>query len=165
MIDWNKELEEIFKDPLFDDVTAPRKPQTSSDRLIDGFLEVCDFVRIYGYKPTKENNPTLFNKLNGILKSEERIERCRPYDDCGILPPKGIANESQPEYAPRELTEEEQLEQIMNDPLFDDIDNGDDLGLFDIPDYMRQRLKARKEAEYVGSTRPCEDVDKYEPGF
>lgn len=30
---------------------------------------------------------------------------------------------------------------------------------------MRQRLEARKEAEYVGKRRPCEDFDKYADGF
>ncbi len=30
---------------------------------------------------------------------------------------------------------------------------------------MRQRLEARKEAEYVGKHRPCEDFDKYADGF
>lgn len=30
---------------------------------------------------------------------------------------------------------------------------------------MRQRLEARKEAEYVGKRRPCEDFDKYANGF
>jgi hypothetical protein len=30
---------------------------------------------------------------------------------------------------------------------------------------MRQRLEARKEADYVGKRRPCEDFDKYTDGF
>lgn len=37
MINWEKELEAIFNDPLLADVTAPRKRATSSDRLIAGF--------------------------------------------------------------------------------------------------------------------------------
>lgn len=67
MINWNKELEEIFEDPLFADVTAPRKRKTSSDRLIEGFLEICDYFRTHGVTPTKEDAPKLFNMLNGIL--------------------------------------------------------------------------------------------------
>lgn len=165
MIDWSKELEEIFKDPLFDDVTAPRKRRSSSDKLIDGFLEICDYVRTHGHAPEKESDPKLYNMLQGILKSEAKKERCRPYDEYGILPEGEVVSESQPEYAEPELTEEEQLEQIMNDPLFDDVDSGADAGLFDIPDYMRERLKARKDAEYIGSHRPCEDFEKYEAGF
>lgn len=40
MINWDKELEKIFEDPLLADVTAPRKRTTSSDRLVAGFQEI-----------------------------------------------------------------------------------------------------------------------------
>ena len=101
----------------------------------------------------------------GILVSESKIERCRPFDELGILPQKEIeANEPEPESG-HELTEDEQLEAILNDPLLADIEDGADLGLFDIPEYMRERLNARKEAEYVGRNKPCEDFDKYADAF
>ena len=103
--------------------------------------------------------------MDDILKSDKKIERCRPFDDLGILPQLvQSVEEPQAEYH-RELTEEEQLEAILNDPLLADIEDGADLGLFDVPEYMRQRLEARKEAEYVGKRRPCEDFDKYADGF
>lgn len=166
MINWNEELEKIFEDPLLADVTAPRKRTTSSDRLVAGFQEILAFYETTGRLP--EDNPTevsLFHKWTGILKSEKKIERCRPFDELGILPqPIQTVEEPQPEYQ-RELTEEEQLEAILNDPLLADIEAGDDLGLFDVPEYMRQRLEARKEAEYIGKRRPCEDFDKYADGF
>ena len=167
MIDWNKELEEIFQDPLFDDVTAPKKRTTSSDRLIAGFQEICDYAEAHGCPPTEETDRKLYRRLKGILENESRLERCRPFDTCGLLPaPENeIASEPEAEYKPKDLTDEEQLDEIMNDPLFDDIESGSDLGLFDIPDYMRQRLNARKEAEYVGRRRECEDFDKYADGF
>ena len=108
---------------------------------------------------------SLFHKWTGLLKSEKKIERCRPFDDLGILPqPVSTVEEPQAEYH-RELTEEEKLEAILNDPLLADIEDGASLGLFDVPEYMRQRLEARKEAEYVGKRRPCEDFDKYADGF
>lgn len=166
MINWEKELEKIFDDPLLADVTAPRKRTTSSDRLIAGFQEVLAFYEANGRLP--EDTPeeaSLFHKWVGVLKSEKKIERCRPFDDLGILPkPVQTVEEPQPEYH-RELTEEEQLKIILNDPLLADIEVGNDLGLFDIPEYMRQRLEARKEADYVGKRRPCEDFDKYAEGF
>lgn len=167
MIDWNKELEEIFQDPLFDDVTAPKKLTTSSDRLIAGFQEICDYAEAHGCPPTEETDSRLYHRLKGILGSASKIERCRPFDTCGLLPvlENEVVSEPMAEYKPKKLTEEEQLEEIMNDPLFDDIERGSDLGLFDIPDYMRQRLNARKEAEYVGKRRECEDFDKYADGF
>lgn len=166
MINWEKELEAIFNDPLLADVTAPRKRTTSSDRLIAGFQEILAFYEVNGRLP--EDTPeeaSLFHKWAGILKSEKKIERCRPFDDLGILPQQvQTVEEPQPEYH-RELTEEEQLNTIFNDPLLADIENDADHGLFDIPQYMRDRLNARKEAEYVGKRRPCEDFDKYADGF
>ena len=166
MINWEKELEAIFNDPLLADVTAPRKRATSSDRLIAGFQEILAFHEANGRLP--EDTPeeaSLFHKWTGLLKSEKKIERCRPFDDLGILPqPVLTVEEPEAEYH-RELTEEEQLEAILNDPLLADIEDGSDLGLFDVPEYMRQRLEARKEADYVGKRRPCEDFDKYTDGF
>lgn len=166
MINWEKELEAIFNDPLLADVTAPRKRATSSDRLIAGFQEILAFHEANGRLPEDTPEETsLFHKWTGLLKSEKKIERCRPFDDLGILPqPVQTVEEPQAEYH-RELTEEEQLEAILNDPLLADIEDGVDLGLFDIPEYMRQRLEARKEADYIGKRRPCEDFDKYTDGF
>lgn len=167
MINWDKELEKIFEDPLLADVTAPRKRTTSSDRLIAGFQEILAFYEANGRLPEdNQSEGSLFHKWKGLLKNEKRIERCRPFDDLGILPqPEQIVEEPQAEYHHHELTEEEQLEAILNDPLLADIEAGADLGLFDIPEYMRQRLDARKEADYIGKRRPCEDFDKYDDGF
>ena len=166
MINWDKELEKIFNDPLLADVTAPRKRTTSSDRLFAGFQEILAFYETNGRLP--EDNQTeasLYHKWLGILKSEKKIERCRPFDDLGILPqPVQSVEEPQADYH-REMTEEEQLEAILNDPLLADIEDGTGLGLFDIPEYMRQRLEARKEAKYVGKRRPCEDFAQYAEGF
>ena len=166
MINWDKELEKIFEDPLLADVTAPRKRTTSSDRLIAGFQEILAFYEANGRLP--EDTPaetSLFHKWIGLLKSEKKIERCRPFDDLGILPkPVQTVEEPQPEYH-RELTEEEQLDAILNDPLLADTEDCTDHGLFDVPEYMRERLEARKEADYVGRRRPCEDFEKYAKGF
>lgn len=167
MINWDKELERIFEDPLFADVTAPQKRITSSDRLIAGFQEILAFYETNDRLP--EDNPaetSLYHKWVGLLKSEKKVERCRPFDTCGILPqPVQTVEEPQPEYQP-EPTKKEQLEAIFDDPLLADIWDTTNLGgLFDIPDYMRERLNARKEAEYVGKRVPCEDFDRYENNF
>ena len=166
MINWDEELEKIFDDPMLADVCAPRKRTTSSDRLVAGFQEILAFCDANGRLP--EDTPaetSLYHKWVGLLKSDKKIERCRPFDDLGILPqPMQTVEEPQPEYN-RELTEEDQLEAILNDPLLADIEDCADLGLFDVPEYMRQRIEARREAEYVGKRRPCEDFDKYADGF
>ena len=166
MINWEKELEAIFNDPLLADVTAPRKRATSSDRLIAGFQEMLAFYEANDRLPEDTPEETsLFHKWTGLLKSEKKIERCRPFDDLGILPQPVLTAEGPEAEYHRELTEEEQLEAILNDPLLADIEDGSDFGLFDVPEYMRQRLEARKEADYVGKRRPCEDFDKYTDGF
>ena len=166
MINWEKELEAIFNDPLLADVTVPRKRATSSDRLIAGFQEILAFYEANDRLPEDTPEETsLFHKWTGLLKSEKKIERCRPFDDLGILPQPVLTAEGPEAEYHRELTEEEQLEAILNDPLLADIEDGSDFGLFDVPEYMRQRLEARKEADYVGKRRPCEDFDKYTDGF
>lgn len=166
MINWDEELEKIFDDPLLADVSIPRKRTTSSDRLVAGFQEILAFYEANGRLPEDTHAETsLYHKWVGLLKSDKKIERCRPFDGLGILPqPMQTVEEPQPEYN-RELTEEDQLEAILNDPLLADIEDCADLGLFDVPEYMRQRIEARREAEYVGKRRPCEDFDKYADGF
>lgn len=169
MINWEKELERIFEDPLLADVKPPRKRTTSSDRLIAGFQEITDFYDIHGRlpedKPDKPEESKLYHRWQGVLKKESKIERCRPYDEYGLLPQANEAANEVDAGHKRELTEQEQLESILNDPLLADIQDGADLDLFDIPDYMRERLDARKEAEYVGKRVPCEDFDRYEDSF
>lgn len=166
MFDFKKALDTVLNDPALADVKPAKKRPTSSDRLIAIFQEVSDFYEAKGRLPIdcpEENR--LFHRWIGILKKADKIERCRPFDDLGILPqPVQTAEEPQPQYQ-RELTKDEQLEAILNDPLLADIEDGTDLGLFDVPEYMRQRLEARKEAEYIGKRRPCEDFDKYAEGF
>ncbi len=166
MINWEKELERIFEDPLLADVVAPRRRTTSSDRLIAGFQEILDFYETNGRLPEDSGEEkSLFHKWRGILKKESSVQRCRPFDTLGILPQEPqIVSEPEVVYQ-RELSEEEKLAAILNDPLLSDVQPGEDLGLFDVPEYMRQRLEARKEAEYVGKRRPCDDFEKYADGF
>lgn len=166
MINWEKELEKIFADPLLADITAPRKRPTSSDRLIAGFQEISNFYETYGRLP--EDNPgesSIYHKWVGLLKSGNKIERCRPFDELGILPQPNLKEEKAMSEYKREPTEEERLEAIFDDPLLSDVETDSDHGLFDIPEYMRQRLKAHKEADYIGRRVPCEDFDKYKTLF
>lgn len=165
MIDFSKEIDEILEDPLFADVTAPKRRATSSDRLIAGFQEVLDFYETNGNLPDENTDSRLYRYLKGILAKEDKIERCRPFDMLGILAQKEVAKEPEIEYVAKPLSPEEELEQLLYDPLLDDITDGGDLGLFDVPDYMKERLAARREAEYVGRRRPCEDFAEFEAGF
>lgn len=166
MINWEKELEIIFNDPLLADVTPPRKRTTSSDRLIAGFQEILAFYEANGRMPEdNDSERSLFHKWKGILKKESNIARCRPFDNLGILPQE-TSQVCEPAFTYQcQSPTDYVLDSILNDPLFDDVSNGGDLGIFDVPEYMRQRLDARKEAEYVGKRRPCDDFDKYADGF
>lgn len=66
MINWDKELEKIFNDPLLADVTAPKKKMTSSDRLIAGFQRIVEFVEDNGRRPKRDadrEERSLYNQL------------------------------------------------------------------------------------------------------
>lgn len=169
MINWDEELEKIFADPLFADVTAPQKKITPSDRLIAGFQCIIDFVKAHNRLPQKcddREERTLYNQLQGIRKDPKKVERCKPYDTKGILDETDspVASEPISTYGSVLKTEEQVLADIFNDPLFADA-SGDDNGLFDLPDYMQQKLKERKEADYIAQRVKCEDFDRYEAGF
>ena len=157
MIDWDAELEKIFADPLFADITAPKRTAKSSDRLIAGFQRIVEFVEIHHCLPKSDGSRderTLYNQLQGILNDPKKIERCKQYDTVGILTKSDDVATNQ----------EVQLDDILNDPLF--ADAGPDVsGLFDIPDYMKQRMEERREADYVAQRVKCEDFAKFEFGF
>ena len=171
MINWDKELEKIFADPLLADVKTPQKKVTSSDRLMAGFQRIIDFVESHGRLPQKSDDReerALYNQLAGIRKDPKKAERCRPYDTAGILNKEEkeiqIVSEPMPAYDNSLKTDEQLLEDIFSDPLLNDATF---LGqsLFDLPDYMRKRLEARREADYVAQRTPCEDFSRFEAGF
>lgn len=77
MMNFEKELERIFDDPLLADVKPPRKRVSSSDRLVAGFQQIQDFYEANGRLP--EDNPTeskLFHMWKGLLSKPQNIERC-----------------------------------------------------------------------------------------
>ena len=169
MINWDEELEKIFADPLFADVTAPQKKVTSSDRLIAGFQRITEFVEVHNRLPQRcddREERALYNQLQGIRKDPKKMERCKPYDTMGVLneTDNHIVSEPLSAYGSAPQTEEQQLADIFNDPLFAD-DSQTDNGLFDLPDYMQQRLKERREADYIAQREKCEDFNRYEAGF
>lgn len=73
MINWDKELEKIFDDPLLADVTAPRKRTTSSDRLVAGFQEIFGFLR--NQWPTARGHSggsIAFPQMDGFVEKREK---------------------------------------------------------------------------------------------
>lgn len=169
MINWDKELEKIFADPLLADITVPAKKVTSSDRLVTGFQHIVDFVETNGRLPQKDNGReerTLYNQLKGILDDDKKKAKCLPYDTAGILNvPEGQAlQEPTVCYQTVSKTSEQQLEDIFNDPIFSDVGQSDS-SLFNLPDYMKKRLEERQEATYVARRVKCEDFQRFEAGF
>lgn len=169
MINWDKELEKIFNDPLLADVTAPKKKMTSSDRLIAGFQRIVEFVEANGRRPQKDadrKERSLYNQLKGILSDPAKKERCRPYDSVGLLDDVSGQMVSDPlsAYGLPVQMPEQQLEAIFADPLLDDVGQAGG-SLFDLPDYMKRKLEERREADYVAQRVKCEDFGSFEAGF
>jgi hypothetical protein len=168
MIQWDEELEAIFDDPLLADIKPPKKKPTSSDKLIGGFQRIMEFVETNHRLPQESDEReerTLYNQLQGILKDPEKRKRCLPYDTEGVLQREEgiVASETEVAYAAKPKSEEQELDDILNDPLFDDVTG--DAGLFDLPDYMKRKLEERREADYIAQRVECEDFSVYEPGF
>lgn len=168
MINWDKELEKIFADPLLADVKAPQKKVSSSDRLIAGFQRILDFFETHHRMPQKcddREERKLYNQWVGICNDPKKVERCKPFDKKGILEKSGNGQNFKKDLCSDDTKPDTlQLERIFDDPLLADVslEGG---GLFDLPDYMQQRLNARKEADYVAQRVKCENFNHYEEGF
>ncbi|MCR5038397.1 MAG: GIY-YIG nuclease family protein [Bacteroidales bacterium] len=179
MIDWEAELQAILAEPFFDDVKPVKRHTTSSDRLVNSFLEVLDFVDAEGREPS-ENAETLeelklFRTLRSIRADESKRRICQSVDTIGLLSeahlPMVIEESSIVEsvpvesVAPAEETDlHDELEAILNDPLFDDV-TAESSGLFDIPDYMQKKMQERAEAESIAKRTECKDFADFEEGF
>ena len=179
MIDWEAELQAILAEPFFDDVKPVKRHTTSSDRLVNSFLEVLDFVDAEGREPS-ENAETLeelklFRTLRSIRADESKRRICQSVDTIGLLSeahlPLVIEESSIVEsvpvesVAPADETDlHDELEDILNDPLFDDV-TAESSGLFDIPDYMQKKMQERAEAESIAKRTECKDFADFEEGF
>lgn len=56
MRDWDAELQEILSESFFDDVKPIKHRATSSDRLVNSFIEVQNFVEAEGREPSSMRN-------------------------------------------------------------------------------------------------------------
>lgn len=170
MIDWDKELSEILKDPVFADIKPTQHRLSSSDRLIKSFDEITLFVEQKGRKPSADGNITekgLFRRLEGIKSDKGKYDKCKPYDRLNLLGgdsgSDNICCESETIYKPQEnKNEEELLAEILKDPIFNISAEAE--AIFDLPEYMRKDIE-REKAEYIGKRTKCEDFEQYEPLF
>lgn len=154
MMDWDKMLQEVLQNPVFADAKPAQKRASSSDRLVNSFIEILDFVEQYGHTPTQEgafDEKKLYQRLEGIKKDKGKYEKCKPFDNLNILG----------EYT--ETTEEDMLAALLNNPVFGD--SSEAAALFELPEYMRKEAEERAQAEYIGKYTECKDFEKYEPLF
>lgn len=121
---------------------------TSQDRLERAFLEVNEFYREYGVKPSSTTRTIserkLGARLDGILADPNKIDALKHLDEFGLL--------ELPD-APTTIDEIDAL---------DDLDLlGDDSGIFDVGALPKKPRKNEDPAKRM----PAKDFDKFKPLF
>lgn len=152
MIDVEKELKEIFNDPLFDDIIPTPIQPTSDDRLIQSFEEVNTFFERHGRLPQSDKGSKeklLWKRLQGFLNDSNKVDQLCPYDRFELLRPQKPVDESD-------------LIACFDDPLLDPEE--DTLGLFTLPEHLKKAVQTN-ESDYIAQRRPCKEFDLYEEGF
>ena len=172
MIDWDKELADVLKDPVFADVKPIQHRASSSDRLVRSFDEITAFVESNGRKPSADGNMSekmLYKRLEGIKTDKAKYDKCKPFDRLNLLDDgtgtAEVCNEPQASYetiAEEEKSDDELLAEILKDPIFNISPEME--AIFDLPEYMRKNIE-RAQADYIGKRIQCEDFEKYEPMF
>ena len=173
MIDWDKELAEVLKDPVFADVKPTQHRATSSDRLVKSFEEITAFVESNGRKPSADGGMSermLYKRLEGIKSDKAKYDKCKPFDRLNLLEEQTEVTDvcSEPQTAYEETVEEEEksddelLAEILKDPIFNISPEAE--AIFDLPEYMIKDIE-RAKADYIGKRVKCEDFEMFEPLF
>jgi hypothetical protein len=153
MVDKNKILDEIFNDDPLGLLNVKPKvsnTKTTDERLIGSFEEITNFINKNNREP--EPNPSniseyqLYTRLKSLREDEEKMMALEPFDHYGILT--------------IEKKEIEKVEDILDDELFNMLDDDDEHGLFDFKHVPKD--SSRAESDFVARRKPCEDFDKYE---
>lgn len=151
-MNWDEELLKLFDTEEFAGIKAPTRKKTSSDRLVNSFLEIISFVEANNREPQTDgsiNEMSLARTLGSIRKDEQKRAKCLPYDSLGLLQEK-------------EKTIDEQLIELFNDPLYSSSSEVQDM--FEIPDYMKKATIGRPD--YIAQRVVCEDFEnKYAGEF
>ena len=152
MMNIEKELQDIFNDPLFADVKPTELKQTSDDRLVQSFEEINSFYELHHRLPGETKGmkeKLMFNRLQGFLNDTEKLNQLLPYDRFELLRPK------QP------ITETD-IEAFLNDPLLDLVDDTSDI--LTVPEHLKKTPKI-DASDYIAQRRKCEDFHLYRDGF
>ena len=152
MMDIEKELQEIFDDPLFSDVKPTEIKLTSDDRLVLSFEEINTFYELHRRLPSETigmKEKLMYGRLQGFLSDSAKLIQLLPYDRFELLRPK-------------EPVTEKDIEAFFNDPLLGmQVDESE---ILTVPEHLQKRLKI-DTTDYIAQRRKCEDFHLYRDGF
>ena len=151
MMDLEKELNDIFEDPFFNDVKPTEKKITSDDRLVQSFEEINTFFETNHRLPSDKNGfkeKLICSRLQGFLSDEEKLKYLLPYDRFELLRPK------QP------ITDTD-IEALLNG---DSLDIPDEDNILSVPEHLRKTPQI-DETDYIAQRRKCDDFHLYRDGF
>lgn len=154
-------LDDIFSDPLFDDLLAemeiPQKPSKRVDPEFEKFQEIIEWIKNNdGREPKKSKDLTerkLYSRLKGYRDKPEMIKKLAEIDELNLFDVKNTVLENPIKYP-------ESLDDILNDDtLFEKKDKVD--SLLDLSRYKRtinaaDKYSVRKRASHF---------EQYEPLF
>lgn len=85
--EWPVELLEIFADPLFAETRIHERP-TTSDRIVQGYLEIASWVEEHGRIPHRDDadlqSARMAMRLDQLRREEYRA-LLLPYDELNLL--------------------------------------------------------------------------------
>ncbi|ANL28600.1 GIY-YIG nuclease domain-containing protein YeeC [Rhizobium phaseoli] len=120
---------------------------SSSDRLIASFGEINDFIRKHDRIPTPNQKDVqeyrLYSRLESLRQDKAKASTLGEYDEFGLL--TGIK-------------EIKTIDDIFEDDEFGILDDAA-TSIFDLKHVPKQTTMP----DYIGSRKPCEDFDQFEP--
>ena len=152
MMNIEKELQDIFNDPLFSDVKPTELKPTSDDRLVQSFEEINAFYEQHKRLPSETKGmkeKLMSSRLQGFLSDSEKLCQLLPYDRFELLRPK-------------EPVKETDIEAFFNDPLLDM--QNDESNILSVPEHL-QKTPQIDTTDYISQRRKCEDFHLYRDGF
>ena len=86
---WTEDLIELFNDPILAEIRPYAPRITGDDRLVESFLEICEWVSANGIEPKEEgsdfNERKLYKRLLSIRTDEEKTSFLKTYDTAQLL--------------------------------------------------------------------------------
>lgn len=86
---WSEDLLELFNDPILADVKPFPQKITSDDRLVEDFVQVCDWVMENGFEPREEGadftERKFYRRLLSIRNDEEKSAFLKAHDTANLL--------------------------------------------------------------------------------